>query len=233
MRDTLDRDKSMIELRALLASYEERLSRGPSSASEAHAAGAHVPEPLILLNDVAIDLRSSALESCAVIDAPGIVDCFQPQASEPFLFVYKVTSGVFRVHPRQGKATAAVIGPFSGPAPTGLVATAQTAHQAAPPVRFHISTWLGEIGTGTIEAKLGAAEQQSRFLLVPPRHQGYLISTGNPQSGQPATSHDLAWSLVLATIADPPEEISFAWAEFSDIALIFSTDSGSEVRLLT
>jgi hypothetical protein len=226
MGDALDRDKSIVELRALLASYEDRLSRTSERTPEDHAAWAHAPEPLLLVNDLAIDLRASTLENCAAIEAPNIIDCFQPQESEPFLFVYKVASGVFRVHPRQGKVTAAVVGPFSGPAPSGLIATAQCAHGSAPPVRFHIGVWQGEIDNGAIAARLD--EQDSRFLTVPPRHPGYLVSTGHPQS-----SHDTTWGLVLATIADPPEEIAFAWAEFSDIVLIFPSDSGFEARPLS
>jgi hypothetical protein len=230
MRDALDRDKSIIELRALLTSYEERLSRSSDTTPNSHAAQAHAPEPLFLVNDLAIDLRSSALDTCPVIEAPGIVDCFKPEESEPFSCVYKVTSGVYRVHPRQNQQTVAVIGPFGGPAPSGLIATAQITHNSGPPVRFHISLWPGEVGAG-IGAKLGGLE--SRFLTVPPRHQGFLISTDGLQSGPPAASSDSAWSLVLATIADPPEEVGFAWAEFSDIVLIFTTDSGFEVRPLS
>lgn len=233
MRDALERDKNIVELRALLASYEERLSRGSGTAPEPHVARAHVPEPLFLINDLAVDLRASALEACAIIEAPGIVDCFKPEEPEPFSCVYRVTGGVFRVHPRQDKLSAAVIGPFSGPAPTGVVATAQTTHGGAPSVRFHVSTWLGDIDNSTIEANLGDAGQRGRFLTVPARHQGFLIATDCPQPDSSVGSADAGWGLVLATIADPAEEISFAWAEFSDIALIFSTDSGFEVRLLS
>lgn len=240
MRDALDRDKSIVELRALLASYEERLSRTSDRTPDGHAAQVHVPEPLFLINDLVIDLRASASESCVQIEAPGILDCFRPEESEPFLFVYKVASGVFRVHPRQGKLTAAVVGPFSGTAPSGLVATVQTSHREAPPVRFHAGTWLGEIDIGGIEAKFAATGdpgQEPRFLTVPPRHPGYIVSTdglrsgsGSPVNPQPDSAG--SWSLVLATIADPPEEIAFAWAEFSDIVLLFPGDSGFEVRPL-
>jgi hypothetical protein len=87
----------------------------------------------------------------------------------------------------------------------------------------------GEVDAG-IGEKLAGLE--SRFLTVPPRHQGFLISTDGMQASPQAPS-DSAWSLVLATIADPPEEIDFAWADFSDIVLIFSTDSGFEFRLLS
>ena len=232
MRDALARDKSIVELRALLAGYEERLARGVTAGPESHAARAHVPEPLFLLNDVAIDLRSSALEGYGVIEAPAIVDCLETDEPEPFSFVYKVSSGVFRVHPRQGMLTAAVIGPFNGPAPSGLIATARSAHGAAPAVRFHISTWQGEIDTSAIAAAFGAAGPEARFLTVPPRHQGFLMATDLP-SAPAAASSGSVWGLLLATIADPPEEINNAWAEFSDIALIFSTDSGPEVRLLS
>lgn len=232
MRDAQKPDKSIVELRALLASYEERLSRTSDRTPESHAARTHIPEPLFLINDLAVDLRSSALEDSSVVDSPGIVDCFKPDEPEPFTCVYKVKNGVFRVHPRQGRLSAAVIGPFSGRAPSGVVATVQTTHASAPSVRFHISAWSGEFDSGTIEAKLGAAGQQARFLTVPPRHPGFLISTDEPGSDRSAASTP-AWSLVLATIADPPEEIAFAWAEFSDIVLVFPTDSGSEVRLLS
>lgn len=230
MRDALQRDKSMVELRALLANYEERLSRSSDWTPDSHAARAHSPEPLFLLNDIAVDLRSSDLESSQVIEAPAIIDCFKPEQPEPFSFVYKVTNGVFRVHPRQSKLTAAVIGPFTGPPPTGFVATAQSTHGAAPPVRFHLSTWLGEIDSTKIEAKFGDG-QVGRFLTVPPRHQGFLVATNCPQLA--TASPETSWGLLLATIADPPDEVSHAWAEFSDIALIFSGDSGFEVRLLS
>lgn len=241
MRDTLDRDKSLIELRALLASYEDRLSRTSEATPESHAAWAHTPEPLFLVNDLAIDLRSSTLDTCPAIEAPGIVDCTKPEESEPFLFVYKVAGGVFRVHPRQSRLTAAVVGPFSGPPPSSLVATVQTAHAAAPPVRFHISTWLGEIDIGRIEARFAAgtdAGQEPRFLTMPPRHRGYIVSTDGSLSGPGSTEPvsavgaESGWSLVLATIADPPEEIAYAWAEFSDVILHFPCDSGLEVRPL-
>lgn len=230
MRDALQRDKSIVELRALLASYEERLSRSSDRTPDSHAARARFPEPLFLLNDIALDLRSSDLESSQVIEAPAIADCFKPEQTEPFSFVYKVTNGVFRVHPRQSKLTAAVIGPFTGPPPSGFVATAQTTHGAAPSVRFHLSTWLGEIDSTKIEAKFGDG-QVGRFLTVPPRHQGFLVATDCPQP--PAEAPETSWGLLLATIADPPDEISHAWAEFSDIALIFPGDSGFEVRLLS
>lgn len=232
MQDALARDKKIVELRALLAGYEERLARGVTAGPESHAARAHIPEPLFLLNDVAIDFRSSALESHEVIEAPAIVDCLELDEPEPFSFVYKVSSGVFRVHPRRGMLTAAVIGPFGGPAPSGLIATARTTHGGAPPVRFHIGTWQGEIDTSAITASFGVAGREARFLTVPPRHQGFLMATDCP-SASAAASSDSVWGLLLATIADPPEEISNAWAEFSDIALIFSTDSGPEVRLLS
>jgi hypothetical protein len=233
MREALDRDKSLVELRALLASYEERLSRSAVRSPADHAARFHIPEPVFLVNDLAIDLRSAALESREVLDAPPIVDCNPPEEPEPFSFVHKVKSGVFRVHPRPGRATAAVIGPFGGPPPSGLIATAATAHGAAPPVRFHIGIWPGEVDTGKIRARLNDAGRGVRFLTVPPRHQGYLIVTDLPRSGQaPATSYP-GWSLLLATMADPPEEIGYAWADFSDIHMVFSTDRGSEVRLLS
>jgi hypothetical protein len=228
MRDALDRDKSIVELRALLASYEERLSRTSDRAPEGHAAHAHLPEPLFLLNDIAIDFRSSALDNCRVIDAPGIVDVFKPEEPEPFGCVYKLASGVFRVHPRRNKQTVAAVGPFDGPAPSGVIATAQTSHGSGPPVRFHISIWPGEVDAG-IGEKLAGLE--SRFLTVPPRHRGFLIVTDGMQASPQAPS-DAAWSLVLATIADPPEGIDFAWADFSDVILIFSTDSGFELRPL-
>jgi hypothetical protein len=231
MRDVPDRDKSLVELRALLASYEERLSRSPDGTLDSWAAQAHIPAPLLLLNDVAMDLRPSALESCAVIEAPGLLDCFPPEQPEPFSFVSKISSGVFRLHPRQGRLTAAVIGPFSGPAPSGLIATAQTAHGSAPAVRFHISIWLGECDRSTIEAKFGDW-QGARSLTVPPRHRGFLVATDSPRSGPTPASSESGWGLLLATMADPPEEISFAWAEFSDIVLTFATDSGVELRRL-
>ena len=224
MRNELDRDKSLVELRALLASYEERLSRSSDVTPESHAARADAAEPLFLVNDLAVDLRASALDTLQVIDAFGMVDCFKPEEPEPFSCVHKVRSGVFRVHPRQNKQTVAVVGPFGGPAPTGLVATAQTTHRSAPPVRFHASIWPGDVDTGRLAAL------DSRFLTVPPRHQGFLISTEGLKPGLPPQS---GWSLVLATIADPPEEIGFAWAEFSDIVLMFSTESGTEFRLLS
>lgn len=224
MRDALDRDKSMVELRALLASYEERLSRSSDTTPESHASRAHLPEPVLLVNDIAIDLRSSTLDTYQALEAPGLVDVFKPDAPEPFSCVHKVTSGVFRVHPRQNQLTAAVVGPFEGPAPTGVIATARTSHGSAPPVRFHISIWPGEIDAGKLSGL------KSRFLTVPPRHQGYLISTDAQQAG---SAPDSVWSLVLATIADPPEEIGFAWAEFSDIVLMFSTQGGTEFRLLS
>lgn len=243
MRDAPDRDKSLVELRALLASYEERLSSTSDRTAEGHA-GAHVPdvpEPLFLVNGLVVDQRASALKSCVEIEAPGILDCFPPKEAEPFQFVYKVASGVFRVHPRHGKLTAAVVGPFSGPAPSGLVARVQTSHRAAPPVRFHIATWLGEMDIGGIEAKFAATgdpSQEPRFLTVPPRHPGYIVSTDSPRSDsgsagdpQPGSTGSV-WSLVLATIADPPEETDFAWAEFSDIVLFFAGDGGVGVRSL-
>jgi len=233
IRDALERDKALVELRALLASYEERLSRGAMSSPDDHAARLHIPEPLFLVNDLAIDLRSSALESRAVLEAPAILDCMRPEEPEPFSFVHKVTSGVFRVHPRQGRVTAAVIGPFGGPPPSGLIATAGTTHGAAPPVRFHIGIWPGEIDTARIAPRFDATGLQTGFLTVPARHQGYLISTDISRSGPAPASSYSGWSLLLATIAEPPEEIGYAWAEFSDILLIFSTDGGSEVRLLS
>jgi hypothetical protein len=241
MRDALDRNKSIAELRALLASYEERLSTTPDGTPDGHAAWAHLPAPLFLINGVVVDLRTSALKSCVTIEAPGLLDCFPPQEPESYPFVSKVAGGVFRVHPRQGKLSAAVVGPFSGPAPSGLVATVQAAHRAAPPVRFHIDTWLGEVDIGGIEEKFAATgdpSQEPQFLTVQPRHSGYIISTDSPRSGSGSTgkpqpdSTGAVWSLVLATIADPPEEIAFAWANFSDIALFFAGDSGFEVRLL-
>lgn len=242
MPDAPERDKSLVELRALLASYEERLSRASDGTSHDHPAQAQVPEPLFLVNGIVVDLRAAGLESrVAAIEAPGLLDCFPPQEPEPFPFVSKVAGGVFRIHPRQGRLTAAVVGPFNGPAPRGLVATVQTSHRAAPPVRFHIGTWLGETDIGGIEAKFAATGdpgQEPPFLTVPPRHSGYIISTDSPRSGsgsadnpQPGSTASV-WSLVLATIADPPEEISFAWADFSDIVLVFAGDTGSEVRSL-
>lgn len=173
--DNQECEKSIVELRALLASYEERLSRTADRTPESHAARVHIPEPLFLINDLAVDLRSSALENSSVVDAPGIIDCFKPDEPEPFAYVYKVTNGVFRVHPRQGRLSAAVMGPFSGPAPSGVVATAQTTHGSAPPVRFHVSTWRGEIDNSTVTARLDGPG--ARFLTVPPRHPGFLIST--------------------------------------------------------
>ena len=233
MRDALDRDKSLVELRALLASYEERLSRGVSRSPDDHAAKLHLPEPVLLVNDLAIDLRSSALESHELVEAPPILDCNPPEEPEPFSFVHKVTSGVFRVHPRRGRVTAAVIGPFGGPPPSGLIATAGTAHGAAPPVRFHLGIWPGEIDIARIAASFDGTGRAPRFLTVPPRHQGYLIATDMPQpAAAPATSYP-GWSLLLATIADPPDEIGYAWANFSDILLVFSTDGGSGIRLLS
>jgi hypothetical protein len=232
MPDALDRDKSIVELRALLASYEERLSRSSDRTADGPAGRVHVPEPLLLVNGVAVDLRASASASRVQIEAPGILDCFPPEEPEPFLCVYKVASGVFRVHPRPGKMTVAVVGPFSGPAPGGLVATVQATHSAAPHIRFHIATWLGEVDIGAIAAKFAATgrpSQEPRFLTVPPRHPGYIISTDGPRSGSGSES---AWSLVMATIADPPEETGFAWAEFSDIVLFFAGDGGVEVRSL-
>lgn len=228
MRDALDRDTSMVELRALLASYEERLSRTSDTMPEAYAAQA--PKPLFLINDLAVDLRSSALENAAIMDSPGIVDCFKPDEPEPFACVTKLRSGVFRVHPRQGRVSAALIGPFSGPAPSSLMATVQTNHGSAPPVRFHISTWRGEIDNRTVAALLD--DPGARFLTVPPRHPGFLVSTDEDRSA-PSAGETLPWGLVLATIADPPEVIDFAWADFSDILLIFPTDSGQDLRLLS
>lgn len=233
MRDALDRDKSIVELRALLASYEERLSRTSDRTPEGHAAHAHsahanVPEPLFLLNDVAIDLRSSSLDTRA-IEAPGLVDVFKPEEPEPFGCVYKLASGVFRVHPRRNKQTVAVVGAFDGPAPSGLIATAQTSHGSGPPVRFHISIWPGKVDAGIGERLAGL---ESRFLTVPPRHRGFLVVTDGMQMASPQAS-DSGWSLVLATIADPPEQIDFAWADFSDVVLIFSTGSGFELRPLS
>ena len=233
MRDALDRDKSLVELRALLASYEERLSRSAVRSPDDHAARLHIPEPVFLVNDLAIDLRSSALDGLEIVEAPAIIDCNPPEEPEPFSFVHKVKSGVFRVHPRRGRATAAVIGPFGGPPPSGLIATVAADHGAAPPVRFHIGIWPGEIDAGKIAGTLSDARHGVRFLTVPPRHQGYCVLTDLPRSGQaPATSYS-GWSLLLATIADPPDEIGYAWANFSDILLVFSTDGGSEVRLLS
>ena len=227
MRDALDRDKSIVELRALLASYEERLSRSSDTTPDSHLAPVHAPEPVLLVNDLAIDLRSSTLDNCLVVEAPGIVDVFKPEEPEPFSYVHKVTSGVFRVHPRRNRQTVAVVGPFGGPAPSGLIATAQTSHGSGPPVRFHISIWTGDVDAG----RLGGLE--SRFLTVPPRHQGSLIVTDAMQTASPPAPADAAWSLVMATIADPPEQIDFAWADFSDIVLIFSTGSGLELRPLS
>lgn len=241
MRDAPDRNKSLVELRALLASYEERLSGTSDRAPGGHAAQAHVSEPLFLINDLAIDLRAAALEGCVEIEAPGLLDCFPPEDSEPFPFVSRLAGGVFRIHPRQGKLTAAVVGPFSGPAPSGLFASVQTSHRAAPPVRFHIGTWLGEMDIAGLEEKFAATgdpSQEPRFLTVPPRHPGYIISpgslrfgSGSRENSQPGSTGSV-WSLVLATVADPPEEIAFAWADFSDIVLFFAGDSGSEARRL-
>lgn len=237
MPDALQPDKSIVELRALLASYEERLSRTSDRTPDAHAARSAGPAPLFLLNDVALDFRAPALEGYPVIEAPAIVDGFQPAEPEPFSHVYKVSPGVFRVHPRQGVRTAAVIGPFSGPPPSALIATAQTRHPAAPPVRFHIAIRQGEIDAGTIAAEFDATGPGNRILTVPPRHQGFLVATDGSQLGAPdpssGPSSEVAWGLLLVTVADPPDEISNAWAEFSDIALIFSTASGPEVRLLS
>lgn len=230
MRDALDRDKSTVELRALLASYEERLSGTSDRTPDSHAGRAHVPEPLFLFNGLAVDMRTAALESRTEIEAPGILDCFRPEEAEPFDFVSRLPGGAFRVHPRQGKLTAAVVGPFSGPAPSGLVAKVQVSHSAAPPVRFHIATWLGEIDIGAIAAKLPATDdpsQEPRFLTVPPRQSGYIVSIDSPRSRS-----ESVWSLVMATVADPPEEISFAWADFSNIILFFAGDGGFEVRSL-
>lgn len=223
--------KSLDELRALLASYEERLSRSSTRTPEGHAALLHVPEPVLLLNDLAIDLRASMLESYPAVEAPTVLDCHQPEEPEPFSFVYKVARGVFRVHPRKGTPTAAILGPFAGPAPRGLMATAQTAHAAAPPVRYHISLWPGDVDFGAARDRIGDG-QSVRFLTVPPRHKGYLISTDFPQPGISGAATD-SWALLLATVGDPPEEISNAWAEFSDIVLMFSADSGVEVRRLS
>jgi hypothetical protein len=231
IRDLLDRDKSIVELRALVAGYERRLSRNADRTPESHAALAHVPEPLFLLNDISIDLRSTALGNYAVVEAPTILDCSGIEEPEPFTFVYKVASGVFRVHPHEGRLTVAALGPFDGPVPTGLVATAQTTHEAAPPVRFHISTWSGEIDPGTVRETFGGDGQRRRFSTVPPRHPGFLISMA--EMGSSASSSDEPWGLLLATMADPPDAVSYAWAEFSDIVLIFSSDRGSEVRLLS
>ncbi|MFW6094777.1 MAG: hypothetical protein ACODAC_12455, partial [Pseudomonadota bacterium] len=235
MRDALDPDRTIGELRALLASYEDRLSRTSETAPGHHATRIRSPEPLFLINGVAVDLRASARKNLAEIEAPDIVDCFRPREPERFQFVLKVASGVFRVHPRQGKVTAAVVGPISGPAPGGVVATVQTAHSAAPPVRFHIGTWRGEIDIGAIEAKFAATGrpcEEPPFLTVPPRHPGYIVSTDSPQVPSDGTAlpdgSESAWSLVLATVADPPDEISFAWAEFSDVILLFPGDSGFE-----
>jgi hypothetical protein len=230
MPNALDRDKSIVELRALLASYEERLSRSPDGTPDNHVGGVHVPEPVLLINGLAVDLRASSSASRAEIEAPGILDCFPPEKPEPFVCVHKVASGVFRVHPRPGKMTVAIAGPFSGPAPGGLVATVQTSHSSAPPVRFHIATWLGEMDMGAIAAKFAATgdpSQEPRFLTVPSRHPGYIISTDGPRTGS-----ESAWSLVMATIADPPEHTAFAWAEFSDIVLFFAGDGGFEARSL-
>jgi hypothetical protein len=230
MRDAVDRDKSIVELRALLASYEERLSRTSDWTPDGHAGRAHVPDPLFLIDDFALDTRTSASESRAVIEAPGILDCFAPEEAEPFVFVSRMPGGVFRVHPREGKLTAAVVGPFNGPAPSGVIAKVQTSHSAAPPVRFHIGTWLGEMDIGGIAAKFPATadpSQEPRFLAVPPRHSGYIVSINSPRSGS-----ESVWSLVMATVADPPEEIAFAWADFSDIILFFAGDGGLEVRSL-
>lgn len=233
MGDAFERDKSIVELRALLAAYEDRLSRTSERSPDSHASLAPVREPLFLLNDLAIDLRSSSLADYAAIEAPRVVDGFQPQEPEPFASVYRIASGVFRVHPRQGRLSAAVLGPFSGSPPSGWIATAQTTHAAAPPVRFSICTWKGEVDISAIESVLGTERQQARFLTVPPKSQGFLIAADGLQAGAAAAAPESSWSLVLATIADPPEEISFAWAEFRDIALIFSTDSGLEVRPLS
>lgn len=231
MPDAPSSSKSLDELRALLASYEARLSRTSTGTPEAHAALIHVPAPVFLLNDLAIDLRSSALEGCPVLDAPTLLDCHQPEEPEPFSFVYKVADGVFRVHPRKGSATVAVIGPFAGPAPWGVMATARTAHGAAPAVRYHISVWPGDIDFGAAREKIGNG-QSARFLTVPPRHNGYLISTDHAEAGTRGPSPS-SWSLLLATVGDPPEEISNAWAEFSDIIVILTAAGGSEVRRLS
>lgn len=144
--------------------------------------------------------------------------------------VHKVKNGVFRVHPRQGRLSAAVIGPFSGRAPSGMVATAQTTYASASSVRFHVSTWRSDIDNCTVAARLG--EKGARFLNVLPWHPGFLISTDEPGFDRPAVTTP-TWNLVLSTIADPPEEIAFAWAEFSDVVLVFPTDTDSEVRLLS
>ena len=222
-------EKSMAELRALLAKYEERLSRASEAAPESHAAYARAPEPLLLVNDLTVDLRSSALENAALMDPPGVVDCFAPDEPEEFPCVYKVASGAYRVHPRQGRLSVAVMWPFTGPAPSGLIATVQTTHQWAPAVRFHISTWRGEIDKSTIAARLD--DPGARFLTVPPCHPGFIVSTDDDRS-EPEGAETSPWGLVLATVSDPPEVIDFAWADFSDIVLIFSTDSGQELRLL-
>lgn len=238
MGDLLERDKTIVELRALLSSYEQRLARGAPMTPEGHAAAAHLPEPLFLIDETQVDFRSSALENYSVVEAPTVLDCSKPDEPEPFSFVYKVRNGVFGVHPRRGMATATVLGPFAGPPPIGLAATAQTTHAAAPPVRFHISSWIGDFDIASIRERVNSMAQGPRFLTVPPGHPGFIVLTphsqpGAPDKPPPTTSFSSPWGLLLATVADPPEVIDYAWAEFSDIALFFSSGDGYEVRLLS
>ena len=231
MRDPFERDKSIVELRALLASYEERLAKIASSP-ETHAARTHIPDPLLLINELTIDLRASALETYAALPAPDVIDCSKRDEPEPFSFVYKVSSGVYGVHPRRGLPTAAAIGSFRGQPPSGLVATAMTTNDASPTVRFHIGLWMGPIDRTAIAMKFDASGRKPAFLTVPPRHKGFLVSTDSLQSAGRTLAPEAEWSIVLATLADPPEEIDYAWAEFSNIVLIFDKESGVEFRVL-
>jgi hypothetical protein len=237
-RELFQQDKTIVELRALLMSYEQRLASGVSAAPDSHLAAAAAPEPLFLIDEIFVDLRSGALEGTAELKAASILDCSRPDEPDPFTFVHRVESGVFRVHPREGLISAALVGPFSGPPPVGLLATARTAHPAAPAVRFHISVWTGELDIAAVRRRAGALAQGPRFLTVPPGHPGFIIAPPRPSLRSPPTSPSAEpagapWAILLATVADPPEAIGYAWAEFSDVVLFFDADGRYEVRLLS
>lgn len=237
-RELLQQDKIIVELRALLMSYEQRLASGLSTAPDSHLAAAAVPAPLFLIDETLVDLRSSALEGSSELKAARILDCSKPDEPEPFSFVHGVGTGVFRVHPRENLVSAAIVGPFSGPPPVGLMATARTAHPAAPAVRFHISVWTGELDIAAVRRRAGTLAQGPRFLTVPPGHPGFLITPPRPSLRSPQTSSSAEpagppWAILLATVADPPEAIGYAWAEFSDVVLFFDADGRYEVRLLS
>lgn len=221
------------ELRALLTSYEQALSGNPNSAARPRTRGRAAEDPLMLINGIPIDLRASALLAYRPIRAPEIVDCCRTERADPFTFVHELTSGVFRIHPRRGKLSAGLIGPFSGPPPAGVLATAQTTHASAPPVRFHLSLWTGDWNPGAVREHLDETSRTLPFALVEPGRQGLLIATATPAPPQGADPESSSrWGILLATMAEPPEKFEFAWADFSTIVLMFSSPEGADTAIL-